>query len=51
MILVNNNSYAVCFQREFVQLVIDGVNKLIEWEKQLEEGKNIDDQLPANCKA
>jgi len=33
-------------QREFVQLLIDGVEKLIEMEKRLEEGKSIDDIIP-----
>ncbi len=33
-------------QVEFVQLVIDGLNKLIEMEKRLEEGKSIDDLIP-----
>ena len=37
------------FQREFVQLVIDGVKKIIELEKKLEEGGSIDDMLPAGC--
>lgn len=48
---ISNRARLKKSEREFVQLVIDGVNKLIGWEKQLEEGKNIDDQLPANCKA
>jgi len=30
-----------------VQLLIDGVEKLIEMEKRLEEGKAIDDLIPA----
>jgi len=38
---------ALCVQREFVQLLIDGVEKLIEMEKRLEEGKSIDDLVPA----
>nr|BAE16474.1 mitochondrial taurocyamine kinase [Arenicola brasiliensis] len=36
---------------ELVQLVIDGVNRLIEIEKRLEKGKKIDDLLPAEAKA
>lgn len=47
---ISNRARLKKSEREFVQLVIDGVNKLIDWEKQLEAGKNIDDQLPANCK-
>jgi len=35
---------------EFVQLVIDGVNKVIEMEKRLEEGKSIDDLIPDGAK-
>ena len=33
-------------QREFVQLVIDGVEKLIAMEKQLEAGNKIDNLIP-----
>lgn len=33
-------------EREFVQLLIDGVNKLIEMEKRLAAGKSIDDLIP-----
>nr|BAE16473.1 taurocyamine kinase [Arenicola brasiliensis] len=33
-------------EREFVQLLIDGVGKLIEMEKRLEAGKSIDDLVP-----
>ena len=40
----------VCVQREFVQLLIDGIEKLIEMEKRLEEGKSIDDLVPASVK-
>ena len=36
------------FQREFVQQLIDGVTKIIEMEKALEEGKSIDDLVAAN---
>ena len=35
------------FQREFVQLVIDGVLKIIEIEKRLEQKRDIKDLLPA----
>ena len=34
------------FQREFVQLVVDGVEKLIQIEKRLEDGESIDDLMP-----
>jgi len=37
-------------EREFVQLVIDGVTKLIEMDKRLEEGKSIDDLIPEGAK-
>ena len=37
-------------QRQFVQLVIDGVMKIIEMEKRLEQNKSIDDLLPAGLK-
>jgi len=37
-------------ERELVQQVIDGINKLIELEKALEEGKSIDDLLPEGAK-
>ncbi|KAK2194005.1 hypothetical protein NP493_3g02057 [Ridgeia piscesae] len=37
-------------EREFVQLVIDGVEKLIQIEKALEEGNSIDDLIPADAK-
>jgi len=47
---VSNRARLKKSEREFVQLLIDGVNKLIEIEKRLEEGKSIDDLLPANCK-
>ena len=45
------NTYSAAYvsmllQREFVQLVIDGVNKLIEMEKALEAGKSIDAMIP-----
>jgi hypothetical protein len=35
-------------QREFVQLVINGVRKLIEMEQRLEQNKSIDDLIPAD---
>ena len=35
------------FQREFVQQLIDGVEAVIEMEKALEDGKNIDDLVAA----
>jgi len=47
---VSNRARLKKSEREFVQLVIDGVNKLIDMEKRLEEGKTIDDLLPASCK-
>jgi len=37
-------------EREFVQLVIDGVNKIIEMEKRLENGESIDDLIPEKAK-
>ena len=39
--------FAFLFQREFVQQLIDGVETVIEMEKALEEGKNIDDLVAA----
>lgn len=48
---ISNRARLKKSEREFVQLVIDGVNKLIEWEKMLEAGKSIDDVLPASLKA
>jgi creatine kinase len=47
---ISNRARLKKSEREFVQLVIDGVNKLIEMEKRLDEGKDITDLLPANCK-
>ena len=44
------HALSVLQQREFVQLVIDGVNKVIEMEKRLEEGKSIDDLVPDEAK-
>lgn len=31
---------------ELVQMVVDGVNLLVEMEKQLEAGESIDDMMP-----
>ena len=42
------NTYAVWLQREFVQLLIDGIEKLIEMEKRLEAGQSIDDLVPGH---
>jgi len=47
---ISNRARLKKSEREFVQLVIDGVNKLIEMEERLAEGKDITDLLPANCK-
>jgi len=47
---ISNRARLKKSEREFAQLVIDGVNKLIEMEKRLEEKKDITDLLPANCK-
>jgi len=47
---VSNRARLKKSEREFVQLLIDGVNKLIEMEKRLDEGKDITDLLPDNCK-
>jgi creatine kinase len=44
---ISNRARLKKSEREFVQLLIDGVNKLIEMEKRLEEGKSIDDLIPA----
>ena len=43
---VNIYVYMFVMQREFVQLVIDGVEKLISYDKALEEGKSIDAMIP-----
>ncbi|KAK2154013.1 hypothetical protein LSH36_279g03079 [Paralvinella palmiformis] len=43
---ISNAARLKSSEREFVQLVIDGLKKLIEMEKRLEEGKSIDDLLP-----
>ena len=47
---ISNRARLKKSEREFVQLLIDGVSKLIELEKLLEEGKSIDDALPASLK-
>jgi len=47
---VSNRARLKKSEREFVQLLIDGVNKLLAMEQALEAGKAIDDLLPANCK-
>lgn len=44
---ISNRARLKKSEREFVQLLIDGVEKLIEMEKRLEEGKSIDDLVPA----
>ena len=36
-------------QVELIQIVIDGVNLLIEMEKKLEASESIDSLLPAGC--
>ncbi len=36
------------FQVQLVQKVIDGVNTLVDLEKNLEKGRKIDDLLPRN---
>lgn len=36
-------------QVELIQIVIDGVNLLIEMEKKLEAGQAIDSLLPKGC--
>jgi creatine kinase len=43
---ISNRARLKKSEREFVQLLIDGVNKLIEMEKRLAEGKSIDDLIP-----
>jgi creatine kinase len=43
---ISNRARLKKSEREFVQLLIDGVEKLIEMEKRLEEGKSIDDLIP-----
>lgn len=47
---ISNRARLKKSEREFCQLAIDGINKLIEMEKRLEAGKPIDDLLPACCK-
>nr|BDA39157.1 opheline kinase [Thoracophelia sp. 1 KU-2021] len=43
---ISNRARLKCTEREFVQLLIDGVTKLIEMETTLEAGKPIDSLLP-----
>jgi creatine kinase len=47
---ISNRARLKKSEHEFVQLVIDGVNKLTHMEEKLEKGESIDDLLPANCK-
>jgi creatine kinase len=47
---VSNRARLKQSERQFVQLLVDGVHKLIEMEKRLEEGKTIDDLLPPKKK-
>jgi len=47
---ISNRARLKKSEREFVQLVIDGVNKLTAMEEKLEKGESINDLLPANCK-
>lgn len=47
---ISNQARLKSTEREFVQQVIDGVNVLIEMEKRLEQGKAIDDLIPAGAK-
>ncbi len=39
-----------CFQRQLVQLVVDGLDLLIKMEKKLRAGESIDDMIPAGAK-
>lgn len=43
---ISNRARLKKSEREFVQLLIDGIHKLIDMEKRLEEGKSIDDLIP-----
>eukprot|EP00914_Ancora_sagittata_P013174 GHVO01025657.1.p1 GENE.GHVO01025657.1~~GHVO01025657.1.p1 ORF type:complete len:407 (+),score=80.05 GHVO01025657.1:72-1223(+) len=43
---ISNRARLKRSEREFVQLLIDGVEKLIEMEKRLADGKSIDDLIP-----
>jgi creatine kinase len=43
---ISNAARLKLTERQFVQLVIDGLKKLIEMEKRLEAGKSIDDLIP-----
>merc|ERR1712080_306347 len=47
---ISNRARLKRSELEFVQLLIDGVEKLIEMEKRLEAGKSIDDLIPASAK-
>lgn len=44
---ISNSARLKKTEREFVQLVIDGVQKLIEMEQRLERNESIDDLVPA----
>jgi len=46
---ISNRARLKKSEREFVQLLIDGVEKLIAMEKRLEEGQSIDDLIPASA--
>lgn len=45
---ISNSARLKKTEREFVQLVINGVEKLIEMEKRLESGESIDDLVPSD---
>jgi len=47
---ISNSARLKKTEREFVQDVIDGVSLMIQMEKRLEEGKDIDDLLPVGAK-
>jgi creatine kinase len=47
---ISNRARLKKSEREFVQLVIDGINKITEMETKLEKGESIDALLPDNCK-
>lgn len=46
---ISNRARLKKSEREFVQLLINGVEKLIEMEKRLEQGQSIDDLVPAKA--
>jgi len=48
---ISNADRLGCSEVQQVQYVVDGVNLLIEMEKRLEQGKAIDDLIPAQKKA